>query len=137
MPLLVGALLMIVLTYMSYTVVHDAVHGSISGSHQKLRWVNEGMGYLTAWIMAIPLTAHRFEHLTHHRNTNDPDGDPEFVVSDMTRSPFHAVRAAVGIAMPLRKPSWPLCRALLLGASFVAATIIRRPLHVDPQNLST
>ena len=72
LPLVVGALLMIVLTYMSYTVVHDAAHGSISGSHQKLRWVNELMGYLTAWIMAIPLTAHRFEHLTHHRNTNDP-----------------------------------------------------------------
>lgn len=97
LPLPVGALLMVVLTYASYTVLHDAVHGSINGKNQSLRWVNEALGYMAACIMMIPLTAHRHEHLTHHRNTNDPDGDPDFVVADMARSPFHAVRAAVRV----------------------------------------
>ena len=63
LPMAAGALLMLVLTYMAYTVLHDAAHGSISGSQQSLRWVNEWLGYAAAWIMMIPLTAHRFEHL--------------------------------------------------------------------------
>jgi beta-carotene hydroxylase len=97
LPLAAGAVLLVLLTYMAYTVLHDAAHGSISGSKQSLRWVNEWLGYAAAWMLMIPLTAHRFEHLTHHRNTNDPEGDPDFVVSDMARSPFHAARAAVRV----------------------------------------
>ena len=62
LPLWVGCLLMIVLTYAAYTVLHDAAHGSISGSHASLRWVNEWMGYGAAFILLIPLTAHRHEH---------------------------------------------------------------------------
>lgn len=89
--------LMALLTYAAYTVLHDAVHGSINGSHKSLRWLNEALGYAMAWILMIPLTAHRHEHLAHHRNTNDPDADPDFVVANMARSPFHAVRAALRI----------------------------------------
>jgi beta-carotene hydroxylase len=78
-------------------VLHDAVHGSISGSHPSLRWVNESLGYLAAWILMIPLTAHRHEHLAHHRNTNQPQADPDYVVADMARSPWHALRAAMRV----------------------------------------
>lgn len=94
LPLWLGCLLIALLTYMAYTVLHEAVHGSISGSHPSLRWVNECMGYGAAFILMIPLTAHRHEHLTHHRHTNNADEDPDFVVSDMAQSPFHALRAA-------------------------------------------
>ncbi|MEH6581709.1 MAG: fatty acid desaturase [Halioglobus sp.] len=94
---LVAFSLLMVFTYAAYTVLHESVHGSISGSHGSLRWVNEMMGYCAAWILMIPLTAHRHEHLAHHRNTNVPDSDPDHLVSDMTRSPFHALRAAVRI----------------------------------------
>ncbi len=93
MPLLVAVPLMAFVTYASYTVLHDAAHGSISGSHASLRWVNETMGYIAAWIFMMPLTAHRHEHLAHHRHANQPNEDPDFVVADMTRSPFHALRA--------------------------------------------
>ena len=92
-----GAILMTLLTYMSYTVLHDAAHGSINGGHKSLRWVNEAMGYLAAWVLGIPLTAHRHEHLAHHRNTNHADNDPDHVVANMARSPFHAVWAAVRV----------------------------------------
>ena len=97
LPLAAGALLMVVLTYIAYTVLHDAAHGSISGSQKSLRWINDWLGYAAAWILMIPLTAHRHEHLTHHRNTNDPQGDPDYVVADMGRSPWHALRAAVRV----------------------------------------
>jgi beta-carotene hydroxylase len=92
--LLVAVPLMAFFTYAAYTVLHDAAHGSISGSHSRLRWLNEAMGYMAAWILMMPLTAHRHEHLAHHRHTNQPEDDPDFVVADMTRSPLHAVRAA-------------------------------------------
>lgn len=92
-----GAALMVLLTYMSYTVLHDAAHGSINGSHKSLRWVNEAMGYLAAWVLGIPLTAHRHEHLAHHRNTNHAEDDPDHVVANMARSPLHAVWAAIRV----------------------------------------
>jgi len=94
LSILVALPLMMVLTYAAYTVLHEALHGTISGSNGSLRWVNELMGYLAGWILMIPLTAHRHEHLAHHRNTNQPDTDPDYVIADMTRSPLHAVRAA-------------------------------------------
>ena len=97
LPFLVGGVLMALLTYMSYTVLHDAAHGSINGSHKSLRWVNEAMGYLAAWVLGIPLTAHRHEHLAHHRNTNHSHDDPDYVVANMARSPLHAVWAALRV----------------------------------------
>jgi len=88
---------MAALTYAAYTVLHEAVHGTISGSHTRWRWLNELMGYMAAWVLMIPLTAHRHEHLAHHRNTNSSEDDPDFVVADMARSPVHAVRAALRV----------------------------------------
>jgi beta-carotene hydroxylase len=96
LPILAGLALMSVLTYMAYTALHDAVHGSVSGSHKQLRWLNELVGYLSAWVLMIPLTAHRHEHLAHHRNTNQED-DPDKVVADMAKSPLHAARAAIRV----------------------------------------
>ncbi len=87
------------LTYCAYTVVHESVHGCISGSHPRLRWVNEALGYGAAWIMMIPLTAHRHEHLAHHRHTNEPEQDPDYHVAQMRQSP----RAALAAALQLLK----------------------------------
>lgn len=89
-----GALLMALLTYVAYTALHEAVHGSISGSHRNARWVNELVGYACALVLAAPLTAHRHEHLAHHRHTNDPESDPDYGLSDLNRSPLAAVNAA-------------------------------------------
>ena len=97
LPLWAGTLLVVLLTYMAYTVVHESVHGSICGRHQNLRWVNDWLGYGAAWIMMIPLTAHRHEHLAHHRHTNDPEADPDFVVANMTRRPWQPLLAVVRI----------------------------------------
>src|SRR5210317_1788657 len=97
LPLLAGLALMSVLTYMAYTALHDAVHGSVSGSHKQLRWLNELVGYLSAWVLMIPLTAHRHEHLAHHRNTNQADDDPDFIVANMARSPLHAAWVAAQV----------------------------------------
>ncbi len=95
LPLL--TLLAVLLTYAAYTVLHESVHGSICGAHSRFRWVNEMLGYASAFVLMIPLTAHRHEHLAHHRNTNNPEQDPDYVVSDMMASPWRAVGSAIQI----------------------------------------
>ncbi len=87
-PLLLAVPLAAILTYLAYTVLHESAHGSISGSNKELRWVNEALGYLAAWVLLLPLTAHRHEHLAHHRNTNEADEDPDHIVSGMLTSPL-------------------------------------------------
>ena len=87
--------LVALLTYLNYTVLHEAVHGSISGNHRSLRWINEALGYLAAWILMIPLTAHRHEHVAHHRHTNDKMDDPDFHVGQMCNSLSSPVRATL------------------------------------------
>ena len=92
------------LTYASYTVAHDAVHGSISGNHRSLRWLNRALGYMMAWLLMIPLTAHRYEHMDHHRHTNDPEKDPDYPVAGMRNSVVGAAKAAVQIVFAKAQP---------------------------------
>ena len=94
MPFWLAALLMIVLTYVAYTALHESVHGTVSGSQPQLRWVNEWLGYISALVIGVPLTAHRHEHLAHHRHTNEPAADPDYGLSRLTESPLGAVRSA-------------------------------------------
>ncbi len=94
LPLWLASPLAAILTYLAYTVLHESVHGTISGSNPSLRRVNDALGYMAAWILMIPLTAHRHEHLAHHRNTNQPEGDPDFVMSKFLDSPLHLIRTA-------------------------------------------
>ena len=40
-----GLFVMTLITYASYSVLHDAVHGAISGERTEYRWINESLGY--------------------------------------------------------------------------------------------
>jgi beta-carotene hydroxylase len=84
-----------VVTYLSYTILHESVHGSIGGNHRSLRWLNKAMGYMAAWITMIPFTAHRYEHMAHHRYANDEQRDPDFHMGGMRDSVSAPVRAAL------------------------------------------
>ena len=87
--------LVAVVTYLSYTILHEAVHGSIGGNDRSLRWLNKAMGYLAAWITMIPFTAHRYEHMAHHRYANDEERDPDFHTGGMGDSLMGPVRSAL------------------------------------------
>ena len=120
------------LTYASYTVAHDSVHGSISGNNPSLRWLNKALGYMAAWILMIPITAHRHEHMAHHRHTNDPERDPDFPVARMQDSPPAAARAALKITIgqfnhyfTYRWRQAPMKQNLLLCLEVVAALLPR------------
>ena len=88
-----------IVTYASYTVAHDSIHGSISGNRASMRWLNKALGYLAAWVLMIPLTAHRHEHMAHHRHANDPAHDPDFPVARMQDSAPAALQAAMQIVV--------------------------------------
>lgn len=79
------------LTYMSYTPLHEAAHGNIHGQNDKHKWVNDLCGYVVAPIISIPYASHRLEHFTHHRYTNQEGKDPDFIVSSMRKGPFTAI----------------------------------------------
>ncbi len=77
-----------IVVYGCYTVLHDAVHGSIHGKNKSLKWLNQSLGFIGAQIMGASFTAHRKEHLAHHRNTNKPDLDPDLFIPDGRFSSF-------------------------------------------------
>jgi len=83
------------LTYMAYTPLHEAVHGNVNGNNPRLKWLNELCGYAVAPLITVPYQSHRIEHLTHHRYTNQPEKDPDFLVSGMSRGPISAVVTVV------------------------------------------
>ncbi|MEO6794440.1 MAG: fatty acid desaturase, partial [Mycobacterium sp.] len=58
-----------------FTVVHDAIHYSIS----TVRWVNGLIGRL-AWLPVVPILSfpsYAFIHIEHHRHSNDDANDPD------------------------------------------------------------
>ncbi|GAB7142205.1 fatty acid desaturase [Mycobacterium riyadhense] len=66
-------------TFVMFTVVHDASHYSISST----RWVNGLLGRL-AWLFVGPVVAFPsfgYIHIQHHRHANDDDQDPDTFAS--------------------------------------------------------
>lgn len=88
-------ILVAALSYMSYTPLHEAAHKNINGNNSSLTWLNNLCGYLVAPIIAIPYASHRVEHFTHHRYTNIPDKDPDFVISGLGDGVFEALKTVV------------------------------------------
>ena len=78
------------LTYIAYTPLHEAAHRNINGNNVSLSWLNDLCGYLVAPLIAIPYASHRLEHFTHHRHTNQPEKDPDFVISGLGKGPLTA-----------------------------------------------
>lgn len=82
-PWWLATLVYAVLTYMSYTPLHEATHGNIHGDHANLKWLNDLCGYVLAPLIMIPYASHTVEHFTHHRYTNQRGKDPDFMLHQM------------------------------------------------------
>ncbi len=70
--------------YAVYTVLHEAVHGAVTGMNIHLRGVNEWAGYIAAHMLGISVIGHRRGHLKHHRATNHPEDDPDMAFAAHT-----------------------------------------------------
>ncbi|MEL7486082.1 MAG: fatty acid desaturase [Pseudomonadota bacterium] len=77
-PLWAGFLIATVNIALSYLPSHEAQHDIIARPGDRLRWLNE----LVGWIGAIPLAqaypALKATHIEHHKHTNDPERDPDY-----------------------------------------------------------
>jgi len=94
-PLWAAFMIMAAVSYMSYTSVHEAAHGNINGNHAGLKWLNDLCGFIGAQMIMVPYSTHKVEHFTHHRHTNQPGKDPDYVVKHMADGPVAAARAIV------------------------------------------
>lgn len=95
LPLLPAYLLLAALTYFSYTPLHEAAHGNIHGERTSLIWLNDLCGYVSAQMMLLPYVTHRVEHFAHHRYTNQPDRDPDHVISGMSAGLWGFIKSAL------------------------------------------
>ena len=89
-------LFLIGITFASYVPMHEAVHGNISGSNKKFRWLDKSIGHLMAPIIAIPFTSHKKEHLAHHRHTNTGD-DPDVHIKNLFKSSKGFYKATIRV----------------------------------------
>lgn len=96
-------------TFVMFTVSHDAIHYAISGT----RWVNGLVGRL-AFALVVPIISfptYAFIHIEHHRHANDDDNDPDAWASHSR-----------WWQMPLR---WPFPE--LMYSRFILRTLRSRP----------
>lgn len=98
MPLWLGFVIATLNMILVYLPTHDAQHDIIGRRGQKWRWLNEGLGHATTWLMVIPFNAFRYTHLAHHRYANDPDRDPDY--GTHADGPWGAIWAAIQTSQP-------------------------------------
>jgi fatty acid desaturase len=76
-PLWAGLVLNTLILYADQTPLHEACHGNIAGKDSSLTWLNHLVGYVAGTILLHEYKAFRHMHLAHHRETNNPDLDPD------------------------------------------------------------
>ena len=85
-PLWVGLILNTFILYACQTPLHEACHGNIAGKNSRYLWLNHLVGYACGTILLHEYKAFRYMHLAHHRETNDPELDPDHWVA--VKNPF-------------------------------------------------
>jgi beta-carotene hydroxylase len=85
-PLWLGLILNSLILYADQTPLHEACHGNIAGKDSNFLWLNHLVGYVCGAILLHEYKAFRYMHLAHHRDTNDPDIDPDHWVA--VKNPF-------------------------------------------------
>ena len=77
-PLWAGFLIATLNVSLSYLPCHEAQHGIIAKPGEKLRWLNELVGWIGSIPLALPYSVLRATHLEHHKHANNPDLDPDY-----------------------------------------------------------
>ncbi len=80
-PLWLGLILNTLILYADQTPLHEACHGNIAGKDSKWLWLNHLVGYVCGAILLHEYKAFRYMHLAHHRDTNNPEIDPDHWVA--------------------------------------------------------
>jgi len=129
MPLLAGVLINSIASYGLYTVVHEAIHRSISNNDPTYARWDSICGNIAAQLILLSFAGHRSSHLRHHAHTNtdrDPVALPGGVglASALKRKLGGDATADSDDSGLLAKQSW----AVRVG---IAAALISIPLDLD------
>ncbi|MEM7330306.1 MAG: fatty acid desaturase [Pseudomonadota bacterium] len=97
-PLWLGFILATFNITLSYLPSHEAQHDIIARPGDRLRWLNE----LVGWIGSIPLLiiypVLKATHLEHHKHANNPELDPDYYLHAET--PLKAVWSHIQSRQP-------------------------------------
>jgi fatty acid desaturase len=95
LPLAAHVLIGVLAIHLSFTIWHEAAHGTISNR----RWLNNLAGILGMLPYMTPYFMQRIVHLEHHKHLNVPGQDPNEIYADgpLWQLPMRYVRA-VGYA---------------------------------------
>ncbi len=80
-PLWLGLILNTLILYADQTPLHEACHGNIAGRDSRYLWLNHLIGFACGAILLHEYKAFRYMHLAHHRETNNPEIDPDHWVA--------------------------------------------------------
>ena len=78
-PLWVCTLILGLVSYAHYTLVHEAIHGNVVSKPRSLAWINTVVGWIGALGLGIGWPFLQRTHLLHHSHTNT-ERDPDIVV---------------------------------------------------------
>lgn len=74
-PLFLSFILSFVVFFAIFTPMHEGAHRSMS----RVKPINELVGRISASMLLVAFPFFRFVHLEHHRYTNVPEKDPDFL----------------------------------------------------------
>lgn len=94
LPLWAGFVLATICCTLAYLPSHEAQHSIIAAEGEKLRWLNELVGHLSAIPLVFPYRIAWITHRIHHAYSNDPERDPDIGSQGPTwwRAAYNALR---------------------------------------------
>lgn len=88
-PLWLGFLVATANLSLSYLPSHEAQHDIIARPGERLRWLNELVGWIGSIPLVVPYPVLKATHIEHHTHANDPERDPDYFAK--ATSPWHAL----------------------------------------------
>jgi len=76
-----------------YAAQHETSHETVF----RTRWINEAVGRFTGFVLMFPRDYDRWQHLCHHRHTQDPEKDAELVYRSLYNGRLSGPLALIGI----------------------------------------
>lgn len=98
LPVWAGFIVATICCAAAYLPGHDAQHDIIARPGEKLRWLNEFVGYVSTLPLVLPHRLGRLTHLEHHKHTNDPELDPDYTTR--ANGPLHAIWTTIQNRQP-------------------------------------
>ena len=101
------------ITYLAFTPMHDACHGSVA-TEPSLRFLNNVVGTTCGALFPCPFPAFKRMHLLHHKHTNEEHLDPDGWVA---KGPFFLLPLrwiTIEVSYYSRFDQHPLSSSLLL-----------------------